>query len=73
MERYTAFTFSERWRSRRFFRVWHKPWPQIPVDMQIQDQSLLETHWPLFRDAEVIGGNFSPGVKDVWMGWPHRA
>ena len=72
MERYTAFTFSERSRSRRFFRVWHKPWPQIPVEVQIQDQSLLETNWPFFRNSQILGGNFSPGVSGVWMGWPHR-
>lgn len=70
MERYTAFTsFGER---RRFFRVWHQPWPQAPVDVRVLDKSLLETNWPFFRDARLVGANFSPGVTDVWMGWPHR-
>jgi uncharacterized protein YqjF (DUF2071 family) len=71
MERYTAFTCVSA-RTRRFFGVWHEPWPQIPLEVEVRDQSLLETNWPLFRNARLIGGNFSPGVRGVWMGWPHR-
>jgi uncharacterized protein YqjF (DUF2071 family) len=70
MERYTAFTnFGNK---RRFFRVWHQPWLQAPVDVCVTDKSLLERNWPFFRDARLAGANFSPGVTDVWMGWPHR-
>jgi uncharacterized protein YqjF (DUF2071 family) len=71
MERYTAFT-AVPGQPRRLFRVWHKPWPQLPMQIQVKDQTLLEKNWPFFRNAEVTGGNFSPGLKDVWMGWPHR-
>lgn len=70
MERYTAFTSGGD--KRRFFRVWHQPWPQAPVDVCITKKSLLEDNWPFFRDARLVGANFSPGVFDVWMGWPHR-
>jgi len=75
MERYTAFMCVSGLRSklkRRFFRVWHTPWPQVPVEVELKDQSLLETNWPFFRDARLVGGNFSPGLKDVWMGRPQR-
>jgi len=70
MERYTAYTHVGG-RS-RFFRVWHPPWSQAPVEVAIADQSLLEVNWPFFRDARVMGANFSSGVRGVWMGWPHR-
>jgi len=69
MERYTAFNCI---RGRRlFFRVWHEPWPQVPVQVELAERSLLTGHWSFFAGARVIGSNFSPGVRDVWMGWPH--
>jgi uncharacterized protein YqjF (DUF2071 family) len=70
MERYTAFTHTKG--KGRFFRVWHTPWPQTAAEVTVTDPSLLERHWPLFCQASLVGGNFSPGVKDVWMGRPHR-
>ena len=70
MERYTAFT--KFGNIRRFFRVWHQPWLQAPADVCVTEQSLLDRNWPLFRSARIIGANFSPGLTDVWMGWPHR-
>jgi uncharacterized protein YqjF (DUF2071 family) len=71
MERYTAFTCVSG-SSRRFFRVWHRPWPQVPLSVRVENQSLLEKNWVLFQNSEIVSGNFSPGLKDVWMGWPHR-
>jgi len=70
MERCTAFT--KFGNLRRFFRVWHEPWLQTPVDVLVTEQTLLNQNWPLFRDARIVGSNFSPGVTSVWMGWPHR-
>ncbi|MBI3882547.1 MAG: DUF2071 domain-containing protein, partial [Verrucomicrobia bacterium] len=69
MERYTAFTH-HRGRS-RFFRVWHEPWPQARAEARITRMDLLTERWPLFRDARLVGANFSPGVRGVWMGRPH--
>lgn len=69
MERYTAFNCMTT--KRRFFRVWHEPWPQVPVDVELPDRSLLVANWPFFKNAKVIGANYSPGARDVWMGWPH--
>jgi len=69
MERYTAFT---AWRGRRqFFRVWHPPWPQCEARVSLKDTALLERNWSWFRDARLVGANFSPGVAGVWMGRPH--
>jgi len=70
MERYTAFNCVGT--RQRFFRVWHEPWPQIRVEVSLSDRRLLVERWPLFHDAAIIGANYSPGVRNVWMGWPHK-
>jgi len=70
MERYTAFNSARR--RRRFFRVWHPPWPQCRVEAELRDISLLTRNWPWFAEAQLIGANFSPGFSEVWMGRPHR-
>ncbi len=70
MERYTAFT--ARKHVRRYFHVWHAPWPAAPVAVTIHDDSLLRAHLPWFVHARYLGANFSPGVFDVGMGRPNR-
>lgn len=70
MERYTAFTRCGNGRS-RFFRVWHPPWPQVRAGVELTDNSLLRQHWPWLADGEIVGANYSPGFRDVWMGRPH--
>jgi uncharacterized protein YqjF (DUF2071 family) len=70
MERYTAFNHT-RGRS-RFFRIWHPPWPQVKVEAQIENDSLLVENWPWLKEARLIGANYSPGLFDVWMGRPQR-
>lgn len=70
MERYTAFNSGGR--RRRFFRVWHPPWPQCAADVKPDHLSLLTKNWPWFQRAQLAGANYSPGFETVWMGWPHR-
>ena len=70
MERYTAFNSTND--NRRFFRVWHPPWPQCRVEANMKENSLLTTKWPWFKEAELVGANFSPGFDEVWMGRPHK-
>ena len=71
MERYAAFNCVG---SRKiFFRVWHAPWPQSRVWVEREDLSLLQKNWRWFRQAQLVGANFSPGLRNVWMGRPHRA
>ena len=70
MERYTAFTQAGH-RRPKLFRVWHEPWPQTPIEIDVTASDLLATTQPWWKTAEYIGANFSPGV-DVWMGRPHR-
>lgn len=72
LERYTAFTNGLG--VRRFFRVWHEPWQQVEVDVEITKNTLLTCApggegWA--ERARLIGGNYSPGAKGVWMGRPH--
>jgi len=72
LERYTAFTSGCG--MSRFFRVWHEPWFQAEIDVDISQNTLLSRapggeEWA--ADAELLGGNYSPGAKGVWMGRPH--
>jgi uncharacterized protein len=69
IERYTAFTLQGR--RRRLFRVWHEPWQQIPIEIEVTADDLLASTGQWWRSAECVGANYSPGV-DVWMGRPHR-
>jgi uncharacterized protein YqjF (DUF2071 family) len=69
LERYTAFTH-QRGR-RRLFRVWHEPWEQTPIDLEVTADDLLASTGAWWNSAECIGANYSPGVE-VWMGRPHR-
>jgi uncharacterized protein YqjF (DUF2071 family) len=70
LERYTAFT--RRRGVEHLFRVWHDPWPQVPVDLAVEDDSLVASTGPWFRAARRIGANYSPGFSKVWMGRPRR-
>jgi uncharacterized protein YqjF (DUF2071 family) len=56
MERYTAFTKGTS--HRRFFRIWHPPWPQVLVQIKMLDESLLVGAWPWFKTARLVGANY---------------
>ncbi|HEU4390035.1 MAG TPA: DUF2071 domain-containing protein, partial [Blastocatellia bacterium] len=69
LERYTAFT-ATRWRSARargLFRVWHAPWPQVPIAVEVEDDRLLRAQGPWLESARLVGANYSPGVSGVWI------
>ena len=70
MERYTAFNSAGG--RKRFFRVWHPPWPQCAAAVRLDETTLLTNRWPWFKQAQPVGANFSPGFDEVWMGWPGR-
>ncbi len=70
MERYTAFNSANGFK--RFFRVWHPPWPQRKADVVVEDKSLLTEMWPWFEQAEFLSANFSPGFDEVWMSRPFK-
>ena len=69
LERYTAFTCHGT--KQRFFRVWHSPWPQTKITVSVSDNRLPTKVWPWFARARLIGGNYTPGANDIWMGRPH--
>jgi uncharacterized protein len=70
LERYTAFTQVAK--RRRFFRIWHEPWQQVPAKIQVATDNLIHLTGAWWRDAHCTGANYSPGVN-VWMGWPHAS
>jgi uncharacterized protein YqjF (DUF2071 family) len=70
LERYTAFT--ERGGVERLFRVWHEPWPQTRVEIDVDDLSLLRETGDWIDHARFVGANWSPGVRNVWVGEPER-
>jgi uncharacterized protein YqjF (DUF2071 family) len=69
LERYTAFT--RHGKRRRLFRVWHEPWQQSPIEIEVTADGLLTSTGDWWKTAEYLGANYSPGVE-VWMGRPHR-
>lgn len=71
LERYTAFTCHGT--KRRFFRVWHPPWPQTQISVSVTESRLLTQNWPWFARARLVSGNYSHGAYDIWMGRPHSA
>ena len=70
MERYTAFTQPSHHRRPKLFRVWHEPWPQSPLEVEVTASDLLNVTGDWWKTAQYLGANYSPGV-DVWMGRPH--
>jgi hypothetical protein len=72
LERYTAFTCLRASKRKRSFRVWHEPWLQAPAEACAEDSALIRALGPWAQDARLIGANYSPGVAEVWMGWPRR-
>ena len=68
LERYTAFT--QRGRSSRRFHVWHRPWSWRAVEGHIERDSLLRTTGRWFESARLLGGHYSQGFDEVWMGRP---
>lgn len=69
LERYTAFTCQRE--RRRLFRVWHEPWPQTPIEIEVTADDLLASTGKWWNSAEYVGAHYSPGVE-VRMGRPHR-
>ena len=70
-ERYTAFT--ARGASRRLFRIWHPPWALTPLDLTVEDDTLLAATGTWCRHARFVGAHYTPGARNVWMGRPLRA
>ena len=70
LERYTACT--RRGGSSRCFDITHEPWPQTPVTARIKDDRLLLSEFSWFAESRLIGANYSPGVREVWIGPPSR-
>jgi len=70
LERYTGFFC--RSNERCVFRAWHPPWLQVPITAEIEDRSLLDTAFPWFKGAGLIGASYAPGFDRVWLGKAHH-
>jgi uncharacterized protein len=68
LERYTAYTC--RRGVKRRFRIAHDPWPAVAVDAQVFDDGLLALSGDWAEDAKQVAANYTPGVKDIWVGKP---
>ena len=68
LERYSAFTAHGS--RRRKFHIWHPPWPQRAIDIDIKDDELLRQTRPWFQNSRLACANNTPGIRDVWMGRP---
>ena len=70
LERYTAYTGFGN--ARKLFRIWHEPWLQQEIDLEVNCSDLFTKAGDWFPDAKYVGANYSVGVQNVWMGRPHR-
>jgi uncharacterized protein YqjF (DUF2071 family) len=70
MERYSGF-FARR-RRVYVFRAWHPAWLERSLDLEIEDDSLVKTAFPWFKEASFAGANFARGFKRVALGRAHR-
>lgn len=71
LERYTAFL--QRRNEKVRFHIWHRPWTQTEIEVELTDTELLAKDCAWFPTAKAAGGNYSIGVSDVWVGRPQRA
>lgn len=70
LERYVAFT---QCRGRRMcFQVGHAPWEQRRAAVTFNDLTLLWNVGFDLKNLTLIGGNYSTGLKDVWLSAPQR-
>ena len=67
VERYTAFTVQ---RGHRLFRIAHRPWPQSPATVRLEERTLIDTACPLLRGRQPDLAHYSPGVCGVRIGRP---
>jgi len=70
LERYTGFFC--RGKSPYVFRAWHPPWLQTPMNVTVEEDSLLTAKFPWFKAATLGGANFAPRFERVWLGRAHR-
>ncbi len=70
LERYVAFTSFGN--SSRKFRIRHKVWLAVDLDLEMIDDSLMTRRFPFLDRGRIASAYHTPGVFDVWMGKPER-
>jgi len=56
----------------RVFRAWHPPWLQAPIEVEVEDDSLVVRAFPWFADTRFVEAHYASGFDEVWIGRPHR-
>lgn len=69
LERYTAFTALGS--LKRLFRVQHPPWQMTPLNVRVQEDSLLARTGDWHKAARFIGAHYAPGFADIGMSRPY--
>ena len=70
LERYTG--WFPRKNQLYVFRAWHPPWVQASIDVTIEDDSLLTTRFPWFKQARLVAAHYAPGFAGVQLGKSDR-
>src|SRR5258706_9618566 len=63
LERYAGF-FATRGKT-RIFRIWHAPWLQIPIEINISDMSLFERRHPWMKAAQMAGACLTQELPEI--------
>jgi uncharacterized protein YqjF (DUF2071 family) len=69
MERYSGF-FSRPGKA-YVFRAWHPVWLQQPVDAVIEQDDLIRSVFPEWKQARLVGASLAPGFPRVELGKAH--
>jgi len=70
LERYSG--FFARGDNNYVFRAWHEPWLVTPVDVRVEDISLITKRFPWFAQATFADASYAPLSDPVWLGRAHR-
>jgi uncharacterized protein YqjF (DUF2071 family) len=70
IERYTAFTM--RGKTPLRFRIDHEPWLHMPLEVEVEDDSLLDLTGNWRRHARLVCGHHSAGLRNVQIGRPRK-
>ena len=68
MERYVAFMAYPK--KRKKFYIHHPPWKQKTVPVRFEEINFMSSQYKWFADTSFVQANFTPGIKNIWVGWP---
>ena len=54
------------------YRIAHEPWLVVPLEVEVEDDSLLDATGDWRRHADLVSANYSAGLRDVQIGPPRK-